>query len=60
MPDGLYFLFGGIVYLISERFREMKRREWEAQSELYKIYEVGMWVAVPTIMVAAIVIALVK
>lgn len=44
MPDIIYYLFGGIYYLLSPSFRETKKREWGEQSDLNRIHEVGMWV----------------
>ena len=54
----LEYLFGGFLYLMSSKFREKKKHTWENQSNMYKIYEVGMWVTVPIFSAMAIVAVL--
>ena len=43
------YLIGGFMYLFSSRYREYKNKRWSNQSSMYKIYEVGMWIAIPII-----------
>ena len=45
----LEYLFGGLIYLVSSRFREKKNKKWAKESQMYKIYEIGMWVSIPVI-----------
>lgn len=47
MPDFIYYLFGAFLYSMSQKFRERKRREWDKQSDIYRVYEVGMWIIIP-------------
>jgi len=39
--DYFDFLIGGFLYLVSEKFRQKKNKEWSEKSQLYKIYEIG-------------------
>ncbi len=41
------YLFGGFIYWLSATFRERKKQEWANKGNMYKIYEVGMWVTIP-------------
>jgi len=45
----LEYLFGGLIYLVSSKFREKKMKKWAKESQMYKIYEIGMWVSIPVI-----------
>ena len=45
----LEYLFGGFIYLVSSKFREKKKTKWAMESQMYKIYEIGMWVSIPII-----------
>ena len=45
----LEYLFGGLIYLVSSKFREKKNIKWAKESHMYKIYEIGMWVSIPVI-----------
>ena len=47
--DYLEYLFGGLIYLVSSKFREKKKIKWAKESHMYKIYEIGMWVSIPVI-----------
>ena len=43
------YMFGGLIYLISAKFREKKNKIWASESSMYKIYEIGMWIFIPVI-----------
>jgi len=43
------YLFGGLAYCSSSKIRKRKNEEWKTKGEMYKIYEVGMWIAIPII-----------
>ena len=43
------YMFGGLIYLISAKFREKKSKKWANESSMYKIYEIGMWISIPVI-----------
>ncbi len=43
------YIFGGLIYLISAKFREKKNKIWASESSMYKIYEIGMWIFIPVI-----------
>lgn len=58
MIDWIGYLFGGIFYLTSAAFRRKKEREWEKQSVMLRIYEIGMWVTIPLASLSLIAIAL--
>ena len=45
----LEYLFGGLIYLVSSKFREKKNKRWAKEGQMYKIYEIGMWVSIPVI-----------
>jgi len=53
-------LFGGLFYLFSPTFRERKNKEWARKSQMYKIYEMGMWIFMPILSVFLAVIILAK
>jgi len=50
------YLFGGLLYLVSPRFRAKKNHKWSNQSNMYKIYEIGMWVTIPIICALLIIV----
>ena len=54
------YLYGGLVYWLSPAFREKKQREWANKSNMYKIYEVGMWVSIPLITLLLVVVVVVS
>ena len=43
------YMFGGLIYLTSAKFREKKSKKWANESSMYKIYEIGMWISIPVI-----------
>ena len=45
----LEYLFGGLIYLVSSKFRAKKNEKWAKESQMYKTYEIGMWVSIPII-----------
>lgn len=48
MPDFLHYLFGGMAFLLSPRYRHRKRAYWVEKGRMFKIYEIGMWASIPT------------
>ena len=60
MPDFIFYIFGGVLYSVSPKFRKKKKVEWQSKSELYKTYEIGMWVSMPIFGLLFAVVALVK
>lgn len=56
----LEYLLGGLLYLISPSFREKKQRQWSNQSQMYKIYEVGMWLTIPFFSGLVIIVVLIN
>lgn len=54
------YLFGGLIYLTSSKFREKKNRKWANESNLYKIYEVGMWTFIPVVSLFLIIAVIAK
>jgi len=43
------YMFGGLLYFFSEKFRQKKQSKWKNESQMYKIYEIGMWISIPII-----------
>jgi hypothetical protein len=60
VPDVIGYVIGGILYLVSQKYRDKKKKEWKGMSELYKIYEIGMWVSMPVFILTLIIIAVVS
>jgi hypothetical protein len=60
VPDVIGYLLGGFLYLVSRNYRDKKQKEWEGVSELYKIYEIGMWLSMPTFILILIILAVVS
>lgn len=60
MPDVIGYLFGGFLYLVSPSYRNKKQKEWEGMSELYKIYEIAMWVSIPIFIFTVVILAVVN
>ncbi|MEW8287164.1 MAG: hypothetical protein AB2697_14340 [Candidatus Thiodiazotropha endolucinida] len=60
MPDVIGYLIGGFLYLVSQKYRDKKKKEWDDMSELYKIYEIGMWVSIPIFILTVVVLAVVS
>ncbi|WP_334223755.1 hypothetical protein [Thiosocius teredinicola] len=42
MSDVVAYLLGGLMYLVSPRYRRKKQKAWASQSVMLKIYEIGM------------------
>jgi hypothetical protein len=53
--ESIQYIVGSFLYLLSPAFREKKRRQWENQGLMVKIYEIGMWLTMPLIIVLSIV-----
>lgn len=60
MPDVIGYLIGGFLYLVSQKYRHKKHKEWDGMSELYKIYEIGMWVSIPVFILTVVVLAVIS
>ena len=53
--ESMQYILGGLYYLLSPTFRDKKHRQWENQGSMVKIYEIGMWVTIPFIVVLIII-----
>ncbi len=56
----LEYLIGGLLYLVSPKFRNIKQNKWSSKSSMFKIYEMGMWVLIPTITILLTVAVIAK
>ncbi len=50
MSDVVAYLLGGLMYLVSPRYRRIKQKAWASQSVMFKIYEIGMWITIPSLL----------
>lgn len=53
--ESIQYIFGGIFYLLSPAYRKKKRQQWETQSSMVKIYEIGMWLTIPFIIALSVI-----
>ncbi|MGD8939569.1 MAG: hypothetical protein PVJ72_09325, partial [Gammaproteobacteria bacterium] len=51
----IHFVLGGLFYLLSPAFRQKKRQQWKSRGSMVKVYEVGMWLTIPFIVVLIVV-----
>ena len=50
------YIIGAFLYVFSSKFRDRKQKEWEKESSMYKIHEIGMWVSMPLILLLLFVV----
>ena len=53
--ESIQYILGGLLYLLSPAYRKKKRQQWEDQSSMVKIFDIGMWLTIGFIVVLTVI-----